>query len=56
VIEVALQQRGGPAARAAAQRALAKDRNTAGGVIRVLVRELDATTEHAVFLGAEVRH
>ena len=55
IIEVALQQRGSTAARTAARRALTQDKNNAAGVIRVLVRELEATTEHAVFLGSEVR-
>ena len=56
IIEVALQQRGSTAARTAARRALTQDKNNAAGVIRVLVRELEATTEHAVFLGSEARN
>jgi hypothetical protein len=54
VLEVALQQSGTPAAKAAAHRALAADKHNAGGVIRIHVREVEASTEHAVFLGAEV--
>ena len=54
ILEVALRQTGGQAARAAALRALSQDKHNAAGTIRVLVRELDATTEHAVFLGSEV--
>lgn len=55
ILEVALRQTGGEAAKAAALRALSQDKHNAAGTIRVLVRELDATTEHAVFLGSEVR-
>jgi hypothetical protein len=55
ILEIALRQTGSRAAKAAAQRALAEDKHNAAGTVRVLVRELDATTEHAVFLGSEVR-
>jgi hypothetical protein len=54
IVEVALRQSGSAAAKQAAQRALVQDKHNAAGVIRVLIREVDATTEHAVFLGSEV--
>lgn len=53
MIEVALQQTGCEDAHVAAARALAADKQSAG-VIRVAVRELEGTREHAVFLGGEV--
>ena len=55
-LDLALKQSGGLASKASAERSLSFNvRDNASGVIRVLLRELDTTSEHAVFLGAEVQ-